>query len=584
MTTSDRIPLPMADVFQRLEFHPASGSAADVLSRVATPDTVLQEFRPVTQSLEWELSELYWNQAGLLPFVENHVPFLINNSGFLSEHISAVLFANCVETPPAGPIAILELGAGVGLFARYFLESFRAICKQEGRDFYDRLIYYVTDRSVQTVRQWRERDQFSVFEDHVKTGTVNATNPNLLYDVEGNVTELSALRAVICNYVLDVLPATVVRNASTGPEELRVRTHLVDDASVLAQYTSVGSAEIRRLSQSPDANDKARLTPLLSLLDFETQFFALGDTNQSSADRAMIAEALQSTEPNERVVLNYGAVTCLEHCLALLDEHGVILINDYGPVNATDVPGHSATQRFGPTSALGLNFPLLERHFTACGAVVVTPESDGARGIHARLLMKSRHAATFEAFENRFGPAGVDFFEAPCIDAKTHVLAGRKSEALDAYRVALSRTSRSWQLSGEIAEFVGLQLHDLAAGRELIRAAIELNPWYSAWLWNILGDILFLQKNVSGAHEAYLQAQTIDPRDGRTNLNLAYTHFETGAYEQALQALAVAFASDTLGLFRPRLLEKQQQVLAAISNRWQGEQERLARRAARMLR
>ena len=113
---------------------------------------------------------------------------------------------------------------------------------------------------------------------------------------------------------------------------------------------------------------------------------------------------------------------------------------------------------------------------------------------------------------------------------------------------------------------------------------MELNPWYSPWLWNVLGDILFLDKNVSGAHEAYVQAQKIHPTDVRTNLNLAYTLFEFGDYDQALQALATALAADTRGLFRARLLEKQHQVLSAMSGRWQGEQERLARRAERLLR
>jgi SAM-dependent methyltransferase len=116
---------------------------------------VLQEFRPLTRCLEWELSELHWNQQGILPFVENDVPFLINNSGRLSEHAAALLFANCLETLGAGSIRVLELGAGTGLFARYFLNAFRAICLQENRDFYQRLIYYVTDRSMRTVQQWQ---------------------------------------------------------------------------------------------------------------------------------------------------------------------------------------------------------------------------------------------------------------------------------------------------------------------------------------------------------------------------------------------------------------------------------------------
>ena len=585
MQNSDRIPLPADAVFERMNLSKSHAVAADVLAGVRLHDTQLQDFQPLTQSLEWELSALHWNQAGVFPFVENDVPFLINNSGFLSEHVAAVLFANCVETPPTGSINVLELGAGMGLFARYFLDAFRAICAQENRDFYDRLVCYVTDQSAQTVRQWQERQQFTGFAPaRVILGTVNATNPRQFHAIDSNgdgsvtVTELSNLRCVICNYLLDVLPATVVRKGASGPEELRTRTHLLDDSGTLRQYTQMSVAEIRTLSESSDPVEKARLTALLSVLEFETQFFPLTEPS------ALITAALHDAVTDERVVINHGAFACVESCLALLDSHGMILINDYGPVQTKDVAGHAASQRFGPTSALGINFPLLERHFLAHGCVVATPEADHERGIHARMLMKTGHPATLDSFNNRFGPAGADFFEVPCEDAKKHLAAGRKSEALDAYRLALSRSPRSWQLSGEIAEFVGLQLQDLAAGRELIRSALEQNPWYSPWLWNVLGDILFLDKNVSGAHEAYVQAQKIHPTDVRTHLNLAYTHFEFGAYDQALQALTIALAAETRGLFRARLLEKQHQVLSAISGRWQGEQERLARRAERLLR
>ncbi len=579
MNASDRIPLPAATVFERMNLHAPRASAADALDRVQLNDTLLQDFRPLTESLEWELSALHWNQAGLFPFVDNDVPFLINNSGFLSEHVAAVVFANCVEAPPASSIAVLELGAGMGLFARYFLDAFRAICKQEGRDFYDRLMYYVSDHSMQTVRQWQERGQFADLGGaRVIPGRCDATRPQLFHTLDGGVIELAGLRGVVCNYVLDVLPATVVRQSPSGAQELRIRTHLIDDNATRAQYTRLSAAEIRRLSQSTDAAEKIQLTRLLSVLDFEVQFLPLSDPSP------LIVEALEGVGATDRVVINYGAFACLDACLTALDPDGMILINDYGPVQAAQVSGHSASQRFGPTSALGINFPLLERHFSARGCIVATPEGDHERGIHARMLMKSTRPATLESFNNRFGPAGADFFEVPCDDAKKHVAAGRKSEALDSYRLALSRSPRSWQLSGEIAEFVGLQLNDLNAGRELIRSALEQNPWYSPWLWNVLGDILFLDKNITGAHEAYVQAQKIHPTDVRTHLNLAYTHFEFGEYDRALQALTTALAADTRGLFRARLLEKQQQVLSAMTGRWQGEQERLGRRAERMLR
>src|SRR5258707_2143616 len=166
-TLGTRIPVPLMTAFGRMRLD-VSANPEEALSRVRIQPHALQDFRSLTQSLEWELSELHWNRAGLLPFVESDVPFIINNTGRLSEHAAAVLFANCTDFDDGGPITVLELGAGTGLFAKYFLDGFRFVCRQEQRDFYDRLLYLASDRSPRTVGQWQERGQFA---DHMAEGT-----------------------------------------------------------------------------------------------------------------------------------------------------------------------------------------------------------------------------------------------------------------------------------------------------------------------------------------------------------------------------------------------------------------------------
>lgn len=579
---NDPLPLPSQDVFGRMKLvDDGRTDPVQALDRVQVQNGALQDFRPLTACLEWELSELHWERQGLRPFVEEEVPFLVNNSGRLSEHAAAVLYANCLAHPGSGPIRVLELGAGTGLFARYFLDAFQAICEQEGKDFHTRLVYHASDRSMRTVAQWCERGLFDGHDPaRVIPGCCDALQPGRLVGMSGQIVELRGMRAVFCNYVLDVLPATVLRTGVQGAEELHVRTRLTEDRALVAQYTRLSPAALHELARSTSAQDKARLVPLMSLFDFETRFMPI---NQDVAPPpGLVNDALVGTQPQERVVLNHGAIACLQACCALLDDTGFVLVNDYGPVQHDEVAGHSASQRFGPTSALGLNFPFLERFFGRTHQVV-TPRDDEQRGIHSRLLLRRDLPATVAAYHDRFGPAGVDFFEAPVEEARRHLAAGRRDEALASWRLALSRSPREWPLMGEIAEFVGLQLRDLAAGRELARAALARNPWYSPWLWNVLGDIQFLDGDVVGAHEAYLQAQRIHPRDARTHLNLAYTHAEFGEHDRALQALAVALASDLRSVHRARLLEKQQQILGALTSRWLGEQERLARRAQRML-
>ena len=133
-----------------------------------------------------------------------------------------------------------------------------------------------------------------------------------------------------------------------------------------------------------------------------------------------------------------------------------------------------------------------------------------------------------------------------------------------------------------MADFVGLQINDPSAGLELARGAVQRNPGYSSWLWNVLGDCLYGLRRFDDAHEAYLQAGRIDPNDARTNLNLAFTLLENRKHGEALQALARGLAGDTHGIFRERLLAKQAEVLQTLTAETSRESERQQRRAARL--
>ena len=133
-----------------------------------------------------------------------------------------------------------------------------------------------------------------------------------------------------------------------------------------------------------------------------------------------------------------------------------------------------------------------------------------------------------------------------------------------------------------MAEFVLRQLRDYRSALPLAQAAVTLNPWYSAWLWVVLGDTLYALDRFEEAHEAYVQARRIDEQDPRTCLSLAYSYHQLGRLPEALEAIAQAFAHDPQGVFRDRLLEKQQHLIAAVEGKWRSEQEWLNRRAGRL--
>lgn len=556
---NNRTPLPLSDIFERIRAPLQPSPPAESIQRVSVWRQMVEDYRPLAESLEWQLSTLHWMQEGILPFIDSEVPFLINNNGRLSADAAALLFANCVDAPPGDDgIAVLELGAGTGLFARYFLDEFRILCRSESRDFYHRLSYYLTDGSPRTVQQWEER---RIFQEHAGRVIARASDASAMRTVAGQ-----PLRAVFCNYVLDILPSAVVRRTDRGWEQLVVRTWLPDDPALLRQYMRLDFDEIRALAASTEPDRQRQLLPLLPLLEFESDFLPAARPRPPSLER------FADTAAGGAFAYNYGAIECLEAALESLDSEGFILVNDYAFVI-------SAAQRFGPTTAMGLNFPLLEAHFQDCGANIFKPEGDDDRALHARLLLRAGAPGTRRTFETRFAARTLQQAEAPLERARREAAAGRLHEALESFRAGIERNPRDWQLIGEAAAFVSAQLGDHAAGLELARAALDLNPWYSASLWNVLGDCLSGMDRHEEAHECYLQAFRIHPADVKTSLNLARSWLALGDPRQSLDAVARGLANDSQAMFRHKLLESQQQAIAALSIRWNREREAEVRRA-----
>ena len=183
-----------------------------------------------------------------------------------------------------------------------------------------------------------------------------------------------------------------------------------------------------------------------------------------------------------------------------------------------------------------------------------------------------------DAFLRQFGAARHRELERPVIEARQLAQAGRHEPAVRAYREAVAQQPYNWFLLGEVAEFLTRRVGDYATGLEVARAAVALNPWYTASLWNVLGDALYWIERYGDAHEAYLQALRIHPDDPFTCLNLAFSHSELGRQREALEAIAAGLAADRSGAFLNSLLEKQQHILGRLRASWQEEREWLARR------
>src|SRR5687768_8996225 len=101
-----RVPLPLESALERMKLGGPEPPIEEALARVVTNRRLIQDFTRLDESLETELSNLSWQSSGLLLFVENDVPYAINNNSQLSDHASEVLFRSCLESPAGESIRL----------------------------------------------------------------------------------------------------------------------------------------------------------------------------------------------------------------------------------------------------------------------------------------------------------------------------------------------------------------------------------------------------------------------------------------------------------------------------------------------
>ncbi len=280
------------------------------------------------------------------------------------------------------------------------------------------------------------------------------------------------------------------------------------------------------------------------------------------------------------VVHSHGAIASLEKLLGLLRPRGVILINDYGSVEATDTGDYFEHQRYGSGSFVGLNFDLLKRYFTnqpqpADGATTnpvtwAEPEKDSPR-IYSRLLGHDLHPDVVATFRRCFDGTTAAQLEQPVQSAQAHAGQGRFEAAATTYRVALERAPWDWLVILEAANFLTFGLRDAKSGMELARAGLELNPCCSPELWNAYGDALFSLGQIDRARDAYQRALAVNTDDVQARYNLAWVFLHRKEHSEALRVIAEALARDWRGSYRDRLLQKQAEVLADLARRAQQE-------------
>ncbi len=375
--------------------------------------TVVEDFVPAWRSLAWRLGQAYWHQRGLQAFTTNAVPNVVTNDGYLATATAETLLASCKAADAGGTleteIRVMELAVGLGQHARIFLRRFVELCAAEKLDYADRLVFFATDLSRATLDALRTSPTLRVPGVRVRLGQLDATEPSRFTDLEsGEVETLADLRLIRTNYMLCVLPFMLLMRRGGVWCEQYVRTRIQDMVNarkVLGERLD----EIITAAGKGDEDALQRIAPHEYLFSTERIYVPIADEELAMAPVAVsffdAARAAVDEEGVERTLFSHGALRSLDRSLDLLLDDGFMIHSDYGwrTLQASSDIGNF--QYFSGSTAIGLNFPLVEHFVEGCRDVpgrVVAPPGDEKSPILSRLVSRRALPAAEEAFAAKF--------------------------------------------------------------------------------------------------------------------------------------------------------------------------------------
>ncbi len=520
---------------------------------------LLEDFTPLAQSLVWQASQSYWEAFGAQSFISGDVPFTVNNDGRLSEG-AARIFLDLLDATGAqhtsGPLYSLDLGTGSGLFSKLFLDSFQRRCLAAGRDYYARLRHVVADASQAMLDGIEER---GLLASHAGAVCLVAVEPGRLrerienrFAAEGSFTGFAA---VFTNYLLDVLPMDVFRNADDGLQQLHVRTSLDSHYS--------GSQKPVEPDAMPASDAAAALSNEGSLFELSRQL--VFDLAYLPYEEPIFLNGQPIEVPEGQTLpWNASALEAVAEILECLAPGGGLLVNDYGYRDLFTDSEFPDIYHYGGSASMSVNFALMKMAVESLGRYQWSEPARDNDLIFTRLITRETDPRVGVRLVEYLGGDEYDKLNAPLERARGAVTAGRIAAARAAFVEALRLQPFNWKIQQEIATFLIDKTKDFEAGRHFVEGGLRNNP-ISPELWNLLGECELNLGRVAEARIAFEAAIRLNPREARGRGNLAKALLAEGRCEEALTAIAEAFVHDTWSAIRDDLFLTQGRVLDQLS-------------------
>jgi hypothetical protein len=277
---------------------------------IATPRLLLEEATPAAHALSWRIHTQAFAHEGAQAWLDFRIPYSVTgNIALARQKVQTIRSALPVGNEP---IAVLELGAGLGFFAWHFIQAWQ---EWDQRNSESRpLNYLLTDFSRSTLDAVAQNSHFQSLIESGQLGIFCLDQPsaeNLEPVSEPLFKVPSKLDAVIGNYYACTLPTTLLRRDQDILHEKWVKTwlNLPDFFPVLDEDTEVAWREwVLNLpvSQKLSAAAQAEFACLIADLPVEKMAIAqawsekLPFTLLSQLEESVFYEPLPEPEPEDR--------------------------------------------------------------------------------------------------------------------------------------------------------------------------------------------------------------------------------------------------------------------------------------------
>ncbi|HYE92894.1 MAG TPA: SAM-dependent methyltransferase [Terriglobales bacterium] len=303
---------------------------------------IAARFTRLSESPLWDAQRRYYERAGVDAWRSATVPHHVTNNVALAVAYARVVLGFLRDTRPREPLTVVELGAGAGRFAFFFLRALDALDPDAAR----RVRYVMTDVAAATLAFWRRHPALQPF---VRAGRLDFARFDADHDDTLRLVHAkrplsprapSSALVVIASYVFSGLRHDAFMAGVRGLRECLVTTHVPPAAA------------------PADVELGWRLGPRVT-------------TPYPEPRLSRIASAVARTQPRQPVAFPVGALRCLDRLARLT--HGALLVLVADRPGAA--PAHARALGLGRHGAVSFPFsvPALRAWVAGCGGAPLRP-------------------------------------------------------------------------------------------------------------------------------------------------------------------------------------------------------------------